>query len=176
MLHRVRNKKESKRLFGLGFFGNSVRQWDSIQEAEESGYKGLLVLRSLQTGGRVIYHLTMAEAKKIEFVPGLNYFNEQLNGPDKRVTFQGEVCRSHRGLELRYSTENLPMRDAMEDARHACGLQALLLMQHFCCPPGYTKIMDLLDEYDGHVVEFTVFDVPCGELKRNTIIWEVRDY
>ncbi len=34
----------------------------------------------------------------------------------------------------------------------------------------------LLDKYPDHTVEFTVFDRPVGQLKRQTVIWEVRNY
>jgi hypothetical protein len=178
MRQRIRNKNEASALFAAGVFGNYVQQWESLQEVVDSGYTGLLVFRSRGAGGgKVVYDLTVEAAAEVPFTPGLNYFNEQLNDQHKHVTFQGEIFRHTRGLELRFSLLNLPMREAMENhSRHAHGLRALMMMQHFCCAPGYEKIMELLDEYDGHVAEFTVFDIPCGALQWRTIVWEVRNY
>lgn len=176
------SKRQCSELFAQGLFGNYVRQWSNLQDVKYSGYKGLLVFRTRASGGggRTIYDLTVESAKDVSFDPQVNYFNEQLNDQHKHVTFQGEIYRSIRGLELRYSMVNLPMRDALKDhPQHAHGLLPLLLLKQFCCPSGYDCIMELLDVYPDHVIEFTCFDTPCGALADrgwSTIIWEVRSY
>lgn len=178
---RIRNKRESSEMFGRGLFGNYCRQWSDIDSVRASGYDGLLVLRTrsgLGGGGRTVYNLTVDEASRILFDPSVNYFNEQMNHPSRRVVINGETCRTWRGLELRYNTVDLPMRDAL--AHPGClnvhGLSALETLRNLCCSRGFDCIMELLDEYDGHVVEFTAFDKAVGALKWRTIIWEVRSY
>jgi hypothetical protein len=175
----ITDKRQASKLFAQGSFGNYVQQWDNLDEVKASGYKGLLVLRTRDSGGggRAIYDLTVEAAEEEDFDYRVNYFNEQLNDQHKHVTIQGEVCRSVRGLEFRYCMLNLPMRPAMEGhSKHASGFAALDLLQRYCCPRGYDCIMELLDLYPDHVLEFTVFDVPCGALGWNTIVWEVRNY
>lgn len=175
----VTDKAEASQLFKQGSFGNYVQQWNTAEEAKASGYTGLLVLRysGRGGGGKVLYDLSVEDAIKLSADPKTSYFNEQLNDKHKRVTIQGEVMRDVGGLYLMYSCENMPMRPAMADhARHARGIVALELIRHFCCPRGYECITELLEEYPGHVIEFTCFDRSCGALGWNTIVWEVRAY
>lgn len=175
----ITDKTQCSELFARGFFGNYVRQWSTLQEVKDDGYNGVLVFRTRAGGGggKTIYDLTVDAAAEVPFDPRINYFNEQLNDQHKHVTIQGEICRTHRGLEFQYSMVNLPMRSAMEGhAKHTHGLTALILIKHFCCPSGHDCLMDLMDEYPDHVIEFTCFDIPCGARKWLTIIWEVRSY
>lgn len=176
----ILNKRQASELFGSGAFGNYVRQWDNVDQVRASGYEGMLVLRTRAAGGGggpAVYDLSVEDAAKQPFDPAINYFNEQLNDQHKHVTIQGELCRGTRGLEFRYCMLNLPMRPAIEGhSQHTYGVHALFLLQTFCCGRGYDCIMDLLDAYPDHVIEFTVFDIPCGALDWQTIIWEVRRY
>lgn len=175
----ITNKRHGIKLFAQQAFGNYVQQWDNLNQVKASGYEGLIVLRTRDSGGggRTIYNLTIEEAEKTDFDFSINYFNEQLNDDKKKVTIQGELWRGHLGLEFRYCMLNMPMRPAMEGhSKHTRGLAALDLLQRYCCARGYDCIMMLLDMYPDHVIEFTVFDTPCGALNWNTIVWEVRHY
>ena len=188
----IKNKHQASKLFGQGSFGNYCKQWENAQDVIDSGYKGLLVLRTRGSGGggATIYDLTVDQAvrvvkngycpsigvDRVPFLHGINYFNEQLNDDYKRVVIQGEICRLPVGLVFRYSTVNTKMKPAMQKySREVWGTKALLLLD-LCCANGHECILDLLDEYPDHVIEFTVFNRACGVLGRRTIVWEVRSY
>jgi hypothetical protein len=177
---KIANKKQCSAMFASGCFGNHLRQWPDIESVLKSGYSGKLMLRSMGVGGgRVISNLSVEEASGIRgFVPGLNYFSEQLNDPDEyTVILQGEVFRSYRGLDLTYTKVNAPMREALSKRTdYAHGLTALMMLRNYCCPRGLDCIQELLDIYEDHVIEFTCVDKPFGSLGWSTIIWEVRSY
>jgi hypothetical protein len=192
----IKNKHQASKLFGQGSFGNYCRQWENAQDVIDSGYKGLLVLRTRGSGGGgdTIYDLTVdqasnivkhgykkltdsiADLNRVPFQHGVNYFNEQLNDDYKRVIIQGEICRLSVGLVFKYSTVNTKMKPAMQKySREARGVKAFSLLS-LCCADGYECIMDLLTEYPDHVIEFTVFNRACGVRGWRTIVWEVRSY
>ena len=97
-----------------------------------------------------------------------------------RVIFQGELMRSHRGLE---ATVGLYPRMAMRPAMAAgllrpyIGLIVHQYMKFFMDGNSYDDIMSLMDEYPESVIEFSTFDEWVGIMpRRNTIVWEVRNY
>jgi hypothetical protein len=98
--------------------------------------------------------------------------------PEESRTIQGELCRGPWGHYFYYTFAAGPMRWALEEAgRHAWGLEVLMLLRANVDPSSLDDIMELLDEYPDHVVEFTSFTVPVGRIPgRQTLIWEVRKY
>ncbi len=175
----VRTKRQSARLFARGVFGNNIRTWESIDAVRREGYDGLLVLRTARGalgGGRAVYDLTVNAAAKVPFDPSVNYFNEQVNHPDNPVVINGECMRTHRGLELTYNTVDLPMRPALKhpDVCSVHGLVALEVMRTLVCPQGLSAIEEVLEMFDGHVIEFSTFTRRFGSLNWRTVIWEVR--
>jgi len=100
--------------------------------------------------------------------------------PDWHLTFQGEVCRTYRGLEgLLDTTAKLPMRKAA-NAGHlkpAGGAVTLALIHKFMDPSSQDDLWDLLDLYPDATVEFSCFSVDVGVFpNRNTLFWETRCY
>lgn len=176
----ILDKRDSSERFARGCFGNFVLQWDSPADLVASGYNGLVVYRTRSPsggGGQTVYDLSVDQAQCLQFDPMVNYFNEQLNDQHKHVLFQGEICRGIGGLDLHYSMTNQPMKEGLRDApQNAHGLKALFFLRHFCCVRGLDCIQELMGEYPDHVIEFTVFDEPCGALGWRTIVWEVRRY
>lgn len=87
-----------------------------------------------------------------------------------------EVARTHEGINLRYKVGNMVMRQAMNNPERAIGLKAKIILEYYTDPASYDTIMELLDMYPDHVIEFSVFDKAIGIFNRPTIIWEVRKY
>lgn len=57
------------------------------------------------------------------------------------------------------------------------GLRAVGLMRKHLWPSDYDAIQELLEDYPGHVVEFTAFTKAVGTIpNRNAMVWEVRYY
>jgi hypothetical protein len=172
-------KAASYGLYLRGLLGNKLRTWTSYEELLDSNYQGTVTVRG---GGRFTNYET-----KIEDIPGvitgwiekgekrsLITFNE--SAPDSDLIIQGEVKIDIYGFNLFYCTEPIKMRPAMWKAETAEGLEARLILEHFLDGPSMDNIKDLLDKYDGHVVEFSTYSKVLGNRNRNTIILEVRKY
>lgn len=94
---------------------------------------------------------------------------------DENLILQGEIMRSHLGLELFYNmTPNISHRDAMKNAKNVTGVNAVVLLKHVA-PEDYEHLVEIMDAYDA-IVEFSVYSMPEGEMSRRTLIWEVRNY
>lgn len=102
----------------------------------------------------------------------------RANNVEKTILIQGEVTRAAGGLFLCYSTLHHKMRRALRlGGVDVCGLKAKMILQSNLDPSSYDCLMDLLDLYSEHVVEFSTYSKHYGKiLSRNTIFWEVRKY
>ena len=86
------------------------------------------------------------------------------------------MCSDHH-LSMTYTDVRLPMRSALaQRTLHADGLMALGLLKCYLDDPSYDNMMNLLDEYPDHVVEFTAFSRGMGVLGWASCVWEVRRY
>lgn len=180
----VPTKTDMYELYQKGCFGNKLRTW-SLEEYLNNDFTGTVVLRYAGTGGggKAAYHLSRNEVPNVVAEwesEGLSRSRIKVNesAPDSLLTVQGEVMRSEEGLSLRYSRMKAPMRKALaEQPEHARGLSAVLLLRHTLNPSSFEDIMELLDLYDGAVVEFSAFSVNLGDCRgRNALVWEVRHY
>lgn len=179
----ITTKKAMYRLLERGALGNTVRMWPGLSALLASGYDGLVSMRSLQVSNPIRkYHVPFAEIlETVRLLPpdmrehGI-MFSEAP--PDHERTIQGEIYRSNSGLFLRYTRDPQPMRLAFDvEDLSECGIRADHLLRRELWPDDYEALFELLDIYDGHVVEFSVFRVPVGKIKgRRMIIWEVRRY
>lgn len=187
----VLNKSDMIRRWADGEFGNSIKCWDSwgaySADVKAGRWPGdsVIALRYKDPGAPFCrYDLTYSAAwdqmltwmNDPTFDPSRVWVNDS-NNPDRYLRIQGEVARSHRGLELRWSPLKKKMRLALaEDERNTVGLKAKLILEHYLDPCDYDWIMELLDRYPDHVVEFSVWGVPFGVLQRRMIVWECRLY
>jgi len=163
-----------------GLFGNTLRTWDTEEEYLSSGFTGRTSLRCRKPGVTFRHGMTHEEALRVgrECFEGCepSDFIYCESAPEWEVLFQGEVCRTERGLELSYSQERVNLREAMKAPKVAQGLVALLIVQHYLDGNDYVCLMDLLDLYPDHVVEFSLFNHSLGHLRRRLVAWEVRAY
>jgi hypothetical protein len=180
------------RMYGLyqtGAFGNKLRTWqgmESFLEFIDSGFRGTVTMRaSKHWGGSLCeYNVPPDQVprralewnKNHQIYPWEIQFNE--SAPDECLVVQGEVqdIAGH-GLCLRYSREKAKMRDALKSPSHARRAVAVSILKSAMTPSSYEDLQALLDEYDGHCVEFSAYSKCLGHIKgRNTIIWECRKY
>lgn len=176
-MNAIRNKKQFYRLWRQGLLGNRPRTWKDAAELERSGYQGKVTVRSSKlTDWKTLYRVSVSEALILGRAELHLTFNESM--PDEVLTLQGEVMRSHRELELTYSTQpGLAMKEAMKESTKVSGVVALGILHHFLRPASQEELWELLDRYPDHVVEFSAYDRAVGELPhRNAVVWEVRSY
>lgn len=167
---RIESKSQMYAMLERGAFGNQPRV-----NAQLHGYKGPVCVRTLRPGGP--FKICDGIVSAVTFGASLQepfQVSELVNG----VTIQGEVQRQPGGLYLRYTTVDKPMRVAWKDEeRHAHGLAAQALIQHHMDAASWDDLNELLDAYDGAVIEFSCHSHDVGVcLRRNTIFWEVRHY
>lgn len=163
-----------------GKLGNTLRTWDTEREYLASGFQGRTSLRCRRPGVTFRHGMTHEEVVRAgrECFEGCNPsdFIYCEAAPDWDCTFQGEVQRGLYGLDLFWSTRKTNHRIAMQNARQAHGVTALTLLQHYLDPQDFDDLMGLLDLYEGHVIEFSVFREPLGHLNRRLCVWECRLY
>jgi hypothetical protein len=118
--------------------------------------------------------------------------------PNLSAILQGEMVRTEKGLEgyfceratmtvadletlakNGYPTGLPPMRWTMAAGYHQpMGyLQTMMALRRCLDPASFEDVMLLLQWYPEAAIELAAFSCPVGVLpRRNTIIWEVRDY
>jgi hypothetical protein len=97
------------------------------------------------------------------------------------VLLNGEYLGlSQSGLRnvLYFSTDKLAMRDGLKKSgRTITGLATIDICRRLMDQQSFSDLMWLDENYNDHVIEFTVFDQNIGTLpNRNTMFWEVRAY
>lgn len=181
----ITNKHQSAELFKLGKFGNKTKLWSSIDELRTDRPK-LCMLRYRGNAGGMYCHydVTVEEAENLidKYVKENNaerarfFFNE--TAIHEKLLIQGELYRSIRGLEFRYSLVREPMRLALDENEQTCyGLKSISLLKHYLTSSSYTDLMELIELYPDHVFELSVWSYDIGDIPgRNAIVWEVRKY
>jgi hypothetical protein len=166
-------------------FGNKLQVWPDFWSWRCSGYKGGIRFRSR---ARASGAFTLGPPIPFDDVPSAYYKLLDEGYSESELLFceaalheftviQGEVCRSSRGLELTWSIEpGITVREAMTRAKYSSGLAVKLILESRLDPVDYEDLMELLDTYPDHVVEFSVFSTDMGVLGRRMVVWEVRRY
>lgn len=176
------NKKINYLAYKRGLYGNKLRIWDSINEYNTSDYNGEVSLRySGNSGGMYCkYNVSDPELVISEFIKDgaeehLIKINE--NAPDDNLLIQGEFTHTHLGYQLFYSIEKGKMRDCLKNGISISGISAKEMLRHYCNDNSFEDIMELINLYPLHVIEFSTYNMNLGDSKnRNTLIWEVRKY
>lgn len=177
------SKSQMYRLLRAGELGNTARFWTSFDEVMDSGYNGELSLRVDMVGHPfAMYRVKIGDlAVRLEEAPQDLVTNNRIiyceAPPHHLGNLQGEVMQHTNGLYLLHTYVKEPMRIALaQNSREARRLVAKLILEHHLDASDLEHIYNLLEEYPGHVVEFSNFDVKMGTMKRRCCIWEVRRY
>ncbi len=174
----VDTKRKMYDLVERGRFGNYPRWWRSIEDVDASGYRGHVSLRSLQVMNPVrLYHVPVCELRdRVRKLPASQQqagivFSE--SPPDDKRGIQGEWD----GFNLHYTYNRQPMRLALEaEPNHISGPRARLLLRSQMHLGDYEWLDDLLTDFPEHIIEFSTFTIPVGQLLTNMFVWEVRAY
>lgn len=185
----ITSKPEMYRLLAAGQLGNTVPQWFSLDdwEADQRSHFPLWGIRSGIAGGdkRMRLNVPTDEVPPLyrEWFPnGGGNISPMI---DEYLTLRGQLVEgienaSAGDLSLNY-VEGEPAtmwRQAFERfGKHANGLTAMMLLKRHLWVNDLEDMRILLDEYPGHVIEFTTCYRAVGLMSmRNTVIWEVRKY
>jgi hypothetical protein len=120
-------------------------------------------------------------------------FQFDAAAPHERLTFQGEVAATERGLDLRYSFVQMHQQRLWEldqpgVVQYATGLRASALLQKYMDASSWEMLNEILScqlgdnnsygnpllNFTYPTVEFSCFDIPVGVLGWNTLFWECR--
>ena len=185
-MEELLNKEIGIRKFSEGAFGNKVKTYFSLEElhADPHAPAAIGIRYRGSGGGKCQYDIPLEDIDTAwqqwidEGYSEDRMFMNDSSNYDSHLLIQGEICTSHRGVELRYSTIKKKMRLALaEKEEYTYGLKAKTLLRHFLDPSSYDTLFELLDVYEDHVIEFSTWDRGFGDIpSRNTIIWEVRKY
>jgi hypothetical protein len=195
----ILTKQQNLDLYIKGAFGNRDEIWPNlnafcievtklISAGEFHGYNSNYVLRYAgSTSGKrwCDYSVPYNEILPIALhwtsqgaIYDLIYIHRAPADRDRYLLLQGELMIWKGELYLYGSRTTLKMRDALKaDAHEWWGLQVRMLMRQNLDPASYDCVMELLDLYPDHVIEFSCWSIQVGVTPgRNTIVWEVRRY
>lgn len=180
----IRNKRQMYDLLRRGCLGNHGPMWDTVDEWKQSRYRGLIGLRTTRQGGLCRYNVPPDEviAAVASFrLQGYAESEIRLAGmaPEHLCRLRGEVALLARGMYLHYARDkDLSMRDSLvKSGQHTTGLTAVGILREALWPQSYDMLMEVMEQYDGHVIEFTAFSSAWGVVPHhNCAIWEVRNY
>lgn len=180
----VKTKQDFVRRYQLGEFGNRSPTWEAnewLRIGQVVKSNTLFHLRNKAIGGKTYYNLMPSDLySSLCAIPENERHNWYVSemAPTDKTLVQGEVSRTSEGLYFRYTTEKLPMREALEKSQcHAYGIMAKSLLQKYLCPKSYEWLSYLLDTYEDHIVELSAYSVFWGTVPgHNAVFWEVRSY
>ena len=175
------NKNINYDLYMKGAFGNKLKSWNNIDDFLKDSYKGSISVRYKGFPGQFCYYNIYDINPVIDEIIKNGGKKENIiineSAPDEFLTIQGEITRNENGLYIFYSTLKGKMRDCMKYAISSEGLKVKLMLEYYLTPSSYDDVMELLDLYPLHVIEFSTYSICLGDcVGRNTLIWEVRKY
>ena len=179
----IDSKEKNFDAYKKGLFGNKLRTWYGLYDFNNSDYSGYVTLRysgDVGASNYTAYNVLKVNDKVNEFIkngadPKLIIINE--SAPDERLTIQGEITKDANGYNLFYSLQKGKMRDCLQNGIQVFGLKAKLILQHYLFQNSFNDIMELIELYPEHIIEFSTYEMKLGDCKnRNTVIWEVRKY
>jgi len=182
-------KAENYELYHKGYYGNHLAFWPSLgaflQDETWDQSRPVALRTSFTPGIQLPYYCvptmpiavgTIANEWESLGVPLSAIVLNEI-GPDEFIAIQGEVMLSINGMDLRYSTEKLLMRQALaKSQKHVSGLVAQQTLLAFLDPTSYDNLQRLFDDFPDAIIEFSTYSRPVGVLQNNTVIWEVRNY
>lgn len=191
----VLTKKDMYERLARGEFGNTIEQWfDKVRWLKEgAGKYPLWGVRSMVGGGDPRSRLNVPTEAVLPLIaqwwPGQSSGFNLSPMIDRWAVLRGQVMRgdgvlSEPGLLLEFVPGGIltghthAWREGFKDHRRDVGgSAAVAVLRQYLWPEDYENLATVLDEYPGHVVEFTACDRAVGVIpNRNTVVWEVRRY
>lgn len=178
----IKNKKEWVRHNALGIWGNSIPRF-TLRTINDIPDGMGVTIRTTRGGGGFCEYVRYRESQidtrfligeKVSNAIALGYSADEIYMtelmPDQEIILQGEF---HELYGCSYSTNKVHMRE-LKKFEH--WYPTRMPLQLNMCPQSYENFLQLVETYPNHVIEFSVYSVPVGTAKWNTMIWEVRSY
>jgi len=180
----IRSKKEFYSLARVGLCGNTPRMWqchtDYFNDLTAPDIVGVRFNKVGYPGIAKINYLNLHHLWRMGELDLHGEYN--ITEIPSRVgsSLQGELGWMKGRWTLYYCHELGYMRRQLSDyGKHAFGWQALRLLKYHCSASEYDELMDLFEYYTVEqnypIIEFAVLKEPLGRLRRNTVIWEIRN-
>ena len=181
---KILNKELSYRLYEEGKLGNKLKTWKTLDALLLDNYVGNVTIR--YAGGYnkwCQYNVTQeiilsALAKMQDEGANLSLIRFNESAPDDQLLIQGELTEDvdHKYI-LSYSTDKVPMREAMRLPKELLGRKALTFVLSHMSIKSRENMQRLLGLYPGAVIEFSTYGCLLGDIPgNNTVFWEVRNY
>jgi len=181
---KILSKTQFFSAWEAGVLGNRTRLWRRPEDAASALGAPKIGFRELgKTGGGKWQLVDQSQAMETAaqwIREGRNFIMDD-SVPNERSTMQGEVCRTHRGLEsfLAVGRGLPPMRTSIAQGLHRpYGYVATkAILDQYMDPSSRDDLDMLLELYPNATIELTCFDVEVGNIPhRRVMFWEVRDY
>ena len=186
----INNKRDYTRLRLSGRAGNTLRVWQSVDEAIASGYTGRVGLRSGRRSGGVMRALGLYDMPVTDAPARLAALDDVDAGEfevweraqDDLITLGGEVSiiGGRWWLFGTHMQTNLAVGLADPSSFHLFGLRARTYLSYYMDTPSMDFVESVLYEYGtdvrAPVIEFHCFRRGVGVLGWNTVVWEIRHY
>jgi len=178
----IENRQQYFDLWGRDALGNHLRIWKTVEEIPGSISEVMVREVNPNGGGGLVKVTAVATLQKRR--PAQRVVYNEL-APDELATMQAYIRKLYGIVYLEAtltSREKLPtqperMRQAMRRAKRFEGLQALQIVRNHVSARDFEDIVEMLDAYPGHVLEFTAYACPVGWARHsNVICWELRGY
>lgn len=177
----VTTKAEMYRRLNAGLLGNTLPAAENWADAERMlRLPGPFAIRYKRAGGRTLFNLTADEARdRLRGEPEGTWNLSGMVRDEDRLCY-GHLVDAPGGWSLYYSDTPKPCKlvpsiDGCE-VKWRRGLDARIYLQTIMDGVGWQTLLDLLDAYPDHCVEFSVLasSVAAGGGPSNTVFWEVR--
>lgn len=178
----ITSKAQFFQLSRQGLLGNTLRSWTDVRDTYRCGvaYFGLRQIAAGGGGDHVIVAACDLPFMADHWTARGKRFIIEEAAPDEDVQLQGEIGRTYHGWIGRLGVQTKSrMRDAADRGllKDLFGLKVVTLLEHFVDPSSLDDMRDLLDQYPDAIIEFASYPYNLGKIpRRNTLIWEVRNY
>ncbi len=176
----VLTKQDFTVRYATGEFGNHSPTYNTPHDMAVNVNPNTLVhLRNRVAGGKTYYSITAADAWDLWTEMSIHQqdmWYVSLMAPTHHTLIQGEVMEGPWGLNLTWTTIKKPMREALKClSNFNTGLLAKHLLQKAMNDLSWQWLQYLLETYQDHVVEFSVYSECWGTIPGyNTVFWEIR--
>jgi len=181
---KITNKEQYFQLASQGLLDNTLRTWKSKEDASVSNCPRF-VIRSRTGGEHRRYDVAREDLDQT--VVGM-----VAKGADVRELIFSEwmfmdhfiiggdvIMRQNNEIELTYTFDRAAsIREtlASKEAKTATDFKAEAILWDYLDRDSYIRIINLMNVWRDHVIEFALFDYPSGMFNRPLIIFEIRCY
>lgn len=176
----ILSKAEMYRRLNAGELGHTLSAAETPEAAERIlSFGGTFALRLKQAGGKCEFGLTVEQVRqRIRELPAGMWNLSAMIRDEHRMCY-AHLWDTVGGWNLHYSNEPKPCRLKQEqdgcEQKTLIGLAAKLYVQSILDDIGWQTLLNLVEQYPDHCIEFTAMSGATYALgPTNLIVWEVR--